>query len=370
MEKPDARTRTGGSGHYAALESRLAAVLARYDSRPDTNGVQFALASPSRDWSWTWSPQSAVKQYFIASTTKLYVTSLIMQLRSEGRLDIDAPAAASLAPGVMDGINVLKGVDYGPRITVRELLGHTSGIADYFERERKDGTTTIARALQEDAGWTFEDVLRITKEELSPAFPPSAAGKARYSDTNYQLLGAIVEHVDGIAYEDSLRQRILEPLGLPDTWPFTGQALDRYGTVAAMLYGTKPVSIPLAMASVRADGGIVSTATDGITFLQAFMTGGLFPAAYLAEMQQAWRKIFPPLEYGLGVMRFALPRYYTMFRRVPPMVGHSGASGAVLFCVPEMDLYVSGTVNQIEKRSLSFNLMARLVMACQAAFAE
>jgi hypothetical protein len=67
-------------------------------------------------------------------------------------------------------------------------------------------------------------------------------------------------------------------------------------------------------------------------------------------------------------MRFALPRYYTMFRRVPPMVGHSGASGAVLFFVPELDLYVSGTVNQVKRRSLSYNVMVRLVMACQSAW--
>lgn len=136
-----------------------------------------------------------------------------------------------------------------------------------------------------------------------------------------------------------------------------------------MLYGTQPVVIPQAMASVRAGGGIVSSALDGIAFLQAFMTGRLFPAEYLGEMQQKWNPIFPPLEYGMGIMRFALPGYYTLFKRVPAMVGHSGASGAVLFHIPELDLYVSGTINQIKKRSLSYNLMARLAIACQAASA-
>jgi hypothetical protein len=53
-----------------------------------------------------------------------------------------------------------------------------------------------------------------------------------------------------------------------------------------------------------------------------------------------------------------------MFKRLPAMVGHSGASGAVLYYVPELDLYVSGTVNQIKSRSLSHNLMARVVLAC------
>jgi len=265
----------------------------------------------------------------------------------------------------MAGIHVLRGVDSSDRITVRELLSHTSGIADYFEQRRRDGSTQIGDALRSDFAWTFEDVLRITKEELAPKFAPSAQGKAFYSDTNYQLLGAVIEAVTGVRYEDALRQRVLLPLELQGTYPFTAETIDRYDTVAAMLYGTERVTIPKAMASVRADGGIVSTERDGIVFLEAFMSGRLFPSDYLDEMQRRWNPIFPPLEYGVGIMRFALPRYYTVFKKVPAMVGHSGASGAVLFYVPELDLYISGTVNQIKKRSLSYNLMTRLVMACQ-----
>lgn len=71
----------------------------------------------------------------------------------------------------------------------------------------------------------------------------------------------------------------------------------------------------------------------------------------------------------MGIMRFALPWYYSPFRPIPSMVGHSGASGAVLFYVPDLDLYVSGTVNQIKKRSLSYRLMTRVVMTCQDAWA-
>ncbi len=77
--------------------------------------------------------------------------------------------------------------------------------------------------------------------------------------------------------------------------------------------------------------------------------------------------VFPPLEYGVGLMRFALPRYYTLFMQMPPMIGHSAASGALLYYVPKLDLFISGTMNQIKKRSLSCNLMVRLVMAVMQA---
>ena len=260
------------------LESRLTRLLEQYDARQDTNGVRFALAAPKHGWRWEWSSPGSIEQYFIASTTKLYVTALVMQLRAAGQLDLEAPAARYLAPSVMTGIHVLRGVDAAGRITIRELLSHTSGIADYFEQRQRDGSTQIGKALQADFAWTFDDVLRITKEELTPRFAPSTPGKAFYSDTNYQLLGAIIEAVSGAqSYEEVLRQRILAPLALADTYPFTLGTLDRYDSVAAMLYGHQRVAIPRAMASVRADGGMVSTAGDGLTFLEAFMTGRLFP---------------------------------------------------------------------------------------------
>ena len=109
-------------------------------------------------------------------------------------------------------------------------------------------------------------MLRITKHELTPKFAPSTPGNAFYSDTNYQLLGAVIEAVTGASYEDALRQRILTPLALAGTYPFTLDTLGRYDSVAAMLYGKQRVAIPQAMASVRADGGIVSTTGDGLTF--------------------------------------------------------------------------------------------------------
>lgn len=210
-----------------ALKLRLSRIATKYDSRPDTNGVRFALASPSRDWHWEWSSPDSVPQYFIASTTKLYVTALIMQLRSEGRLDLDASVATYLGSSMMSGIHVLKGIDSGDRITVAELLAHTSGIADYFEQRRRDGSTQIGDALRRDFSWTFDDVLRITKEQMSPRFAPSTPGKAFYSDTNFQLLGAVVEAVTGSTYEDALQERILGPLGLVDTYPFTRETIDR-----------------------------------------------------------------------------------------------------------------------------------------------
>lgn len=347
------------------LENRLEHIVIKYDNRPDTNDVQFALTSPSHNWSWQWSSPTEPKQYFIASTTKLYVTALIMQLRAESKVDIDQPAVNYLPQGVMDGIHIYKGMDYGYKITVRGLLSHTSGIADYFEQKQFDGSTTFDKFMVEDFAWSFEDVISISKNNMAPRFAPSTPGKAFYSDTNYQLLGKVIEFVTGQAYEAALQQRILDPLQLRDTYPYTMATLEHHNNISAMLYGKEKMHIPKAMASVRADGGIVSTTEDGLVFLQAFMTGKLFPKNYLVEMQAQWNAIFSPMDYGMGLMRYDLPRYYTIFVKVPAMVGHSGASGAVLYYQPELDLYISGTVNQIKNRSLPYRVMTQLLMTIQ-----
>jgi len=96
------------SNDHAELEAGLARMLGSYDARDDTNGVRFALASPRRDWSWAWASPGSPEQYFIASTTKLHVSAILMQLRNEGRVDLDVPTVTYLDPSIMAGIHVLR----------------------------------------------------------------------------------------------------------------------------------------------------------------------------------------------------------------------------------------------------------------------
>ena len=196
----------------------------------------------------------------------------------------------------------------------------------------------------------------------SPVFAPGAPGRASYSDTNYQLLGAIIEAVTGDSYQVSLETGLFRPLGLERTYLFSNATADRYPSVSTMLLDTTPLRIPQVVASVGADGGIVSTALQSLRFLRAFFSGELFPREDIADMQREWRRIFYPLRYGMGLMRFSLPRLFTGLRAMPVLIGHSGASGAVAFHAPQVDLYVTGTVNQVKKRSLAYQLLTRIVM--------
>jgi CubicO group peptidase (beta-lactamase class C family) len=340
---------TSPAGRIAAMirkvdaDRRSGEVLWRM--RSDDGRIDVAYGDPARP-------------FFIASATKLHVTAILAQLRDEGRLDWDAPLATYLPTLDLTGLVVVGGEDRSQALTVREVMAHTSGLPDYFEGTRPDGPTTFARVVEADLGWDVRDVVAWTR-----AMKPATPGKGLYSDTGYQLLGAAIEAVDGRTFAESVRARVAGPLGLSDTYCFTAADVGRYDGVAGLLNGGTRLRIPLAMASVQADGGIVSTLEDGLAFLDAFFGARLFAASTLDELQRDWHRIFYPLEYGTGIMRFRMPPLMTGFRRVPPFVGHSGASGTVMFRCPERGLTVVGTVNQVRHRSLPYQLMVRTAIA-------
>lgn len=353
------------------LNARLTRIVQHYAANKYTPSLAIALSQPRSRAVWQAGagpssrndarPMTGDSPYFIASATKLYTSALIMQLRAEGRLDLEDKISKYLPAEKLRGIHLMEGVDRTGSITIRHLLAHTSGLADYFEQERADGRNiTHQIVFEQDRGWTLDDVLEMNRTDLEPKFPPGTPHSAFYSDTNYQLLGAIIESICGATFAAILRDRIIRPLNLTRTYLFTATETELYDSIATMHYGTRPMRVPKAMASFGADGGIVSTANEGIVFLEAFMGGKLFPKEYLIQMTQ-WNRIFFPIEYGVGIMRFKTPRLFSPFREFPELIGHSGASGTVLYYAPELDLYISATVNQVQKRSVSYRFMMRVV---------
>ena len=121
------------------------------------------------------------------------------------------------------------------------------------------------------------------------------------------------------------------------------------------------------MASFGADGGVVSTAAETAIFLKYFFTGKYFPLTDLAEIQQNWIPVFFPIDYGTGIARFVIPSYMSAGRQLPPLVGHTGLSGAFAWYCPERDWYFTGTVNQLHQPGTSFKLMVKLLLLMEQA---
>lgn len=295
--------------------------------------------------------------YFIASVTKLYVTAVVMKLRSEGRLSLDDPAANYLGRDIAVSLHRLHGIDSSDKITVGHLLSHTSGLPDYFTTKKEGGKSLLDELLSgEDMSWTAEEAVGMSKS-MRPKFFPGQKSKAHYSDTNFQILGMIVESILGKSLADVLDDVVFRPLGLRETYLYEGASIR---PPAPLYYKQAPLSIPRAMQSSGADGGIVSTAKESVTFLKAFFRGVLFSKSFFDEMM-IWRRIIYPLEYGTGLMRFRLPRIFSPFKEPHEFVGHSGLTGAFSFYCPEKDAFLTGTVNQVGNPSLPFRLMLKVI---------
>lgn len=344
---------------YAQLANKFQRVLDKTVDNKSVFGVSVCIENGERSLAFSGAaghltPES---QYFIASTTKLYTSAIIFKLASQNKLQLDQPVANYLDKAIMDGLLVINGVDYSPQITIRQLLAHTSGLPDYFQQKKANGKSFLAELTAGiDQGWSFEQVISETKK-MPPAFRPGEKGKALYSDTNYQILGRLIETVRAQSIHTALEEFIFAPLGLQKTYLYA----DSQDTRPAPLYYKKNrLHVPLAMTSFGTDGGIVSTSAELMVFLKAFFGGKLFPGENFAWMKQ-WNRIFFPLEAGIGLTRFKLPRLFSPFQAIPEFIGHSGLSGTVAFFAPEKDFYLTGTVNQVDNPGRSFRLMIELL---------
>lgn len=345
--------------------ARLDRIATAYARNPAVHDLSITLVQPRTGLAW--SAGTPGRSYFIASITKLFTTAVVMQLRADGAFDLDTPVSALVGEETMRGLVVHRGVDHGRQVTVGHLLSHRSGIPDYYEPKGADGRRLADVMWADDRYRRFEELIEHARGARSP-FPPREHGRGHYSDTNFQLLGRIIESVSAAAYVDVVRRRIIEPLGLADTWHVTPATAERFSEVSVVYRGQARFAAPASLASTAPDGGLVSTGRDQVRFLQAFMGGELFDSTYLAGMTRSPHKLDPgfgPLKYGVGLMHFALPRWQALGQQVPAMLGHSGSFGSLLFYAPAIDLYVAATVNQARPRRLPYPLLARLALACR-----
>lgn len=301
---------------------------------------------------WAGVPVTVDTPYFVASTSKLLATAMILRLRAEGQLSLDDPVVGFFPEGFLAGLHRWRGQDLTSRITLRHLLSHRSGLPDYFEGRRRDGSRFADGLLAgRDVSYGLLDVLSWARDEMKPHFPPGEGRRALYADTNFYLLGEVIAGVCGTSLNDALQRLVTGPLGLHAT-----QFYEPGLPVLPLRHGAAVLEVPQAMACMPVDGGAVSTARDMQTFAQAFFGGGLFPSGDVVELQD-WCRIFFPLQSGVGLLRFRLPRLFSPWRAPPELLGHSGISGAFAFRCPEMNVTLTGTVNQIAGRGRPYRLM-------------
>lgn len=224
----------------------------------------------------------------VGSITKTFVAALALMLRAEGRLSLDDAVSAYVS-----------GVPRGDRISVRQILNHTSGIFDFTE---SDAFWSAALA-EPTRTWTPEELIELAASH-PPYFEPGQG--FAYSNTNYIIAGLLLEAASGEPVGELLRTRILEPAELTHTYLDGAEAarpglVHGYGRIQGKLVDTTSAVDPSAAGTA---GALVSTAGDLTRFYREVLGGGLLGDAELAEMT-TW--IDAPLGavngYGLGLSR-------------------------------------------------------------------
>ncbi|AWT43269.1 MULTISPECIES: serine hydrolase domain-containing protein [Streptomyces] len=294
-----------GPAHHDATRAALRAAVA--DGVP---GVTATVTEGRTGWSATegvgdlrrGTPRSTADRYRVGSVSKTFVATVLLQLEAEGRLSLDDTVEKWL-PGVVRG----HGHD-GRRVTVRQLLNHTSGIYDYT---RDDG---FVRTYFLKDGFLQHRYDTLRPQELvaiamshEPIFEPGESWT--YSNTNYILAGMIVERVTGHSYGDEIRRRVIAPLGLrgtsvPGTRPTLPQPSSRaYGKLAKTATGPTYDVTELNPSLAGAAGEMISDSADLNRFYRALLGGRLLPPRQLAEMKDTVDTAghLPGVRYGLGL---------------------------------------------------------------------
>lgn len=280
--------------------------------------------------------------FAVASISKTFLAAEILLLVDEGRLTLD-DAVAPLLPTTLVG-----GAAIDPRITVRMLLDHTSGLRDFLVDRRLD------RAVRADplATWTPDQALAYAGEPLAPP------GEGyHYANTNYVLLGRIAEQLTGRTLAEEYRARFFGPLGLstasyqgaeppaaelPTAYRYSSGRPD--ATPTDVTDGTAIRPFTAILTAAGAAGSVAASARDLARWARA-LYGGYVVAPDLVDLMvgdaAVTATLDPPYPYGLGVQVFTIGGRVTY--------GHSGrlvGARSVVRWWPEERIAIAVVTNQ------------------------
>ncbi|MGE6596314.1 serine hydrolase domain-containing protein [Bacillus proteolyticus] len=290
----------------------------------------------------TKKPMKSDYRFRIGSVTKTFTATTVLQLVGENRVQLDDPIEKWL-PGLIQG----NGYD-GNQITIRQLLNHTSGIAEYLKSKDAD-------IMNSKKTYTAEEIVKMGLS-LPPDFSPGKGWS--YSNTGYVILGMLIEKITGNSYAEEIEKRIIEPLDLSNTF-LPGNSTVIPGKNHARGYmkmeGTSELKdITYYNPSLaKSAGDMISNADDLNTFFSSLLGGKLLRENQLKEMLTT-----VPVEgkgvgdgYGLGIYETKLPNGVSIW-------GHGGA-------IPGFTTFAGGVIGGKHTLAASINSLGAIDIITQ-----
>jgi len=289
---------------------------------------------------------------YMASVGKLFTSTIVSILYEQGMLSFDDRITEHLDQELLKGLHVSKGIDHTNEIRIKHLLNQTSGLPDDFEPLMDE------LLADPDFSITPREAIEWVKKNSEPHFPPGTG--FQYTDTNYHLLGLIIEKRTGLPFHEALKQYIYEPLEMKHS---------------SMLHNSEPMepcSFPIADFYIRgtrlneveaygsldyAGGGVVAPTEDLLKFMKALVSHQLVLEGTLQTMMADRNRFAIGIQYGYGIWHLTpvpllMPKRYASW-------GVAGVTGAFMFYHPEMDAYFIGSFNDFSYKRKFLRFMGR-----------
>lgn len=315
----------------------------------DKSGIRMSLAEGVSEG----EPVHPDQPFYTASVGKLFTSTIVSMLVEQGKLRFEDPIERHLDAGLMHKLLVVKGKDFSQSILVKHLLNHTSGLYDNF-------WPLLQKLLDKaDPQMTPRKAVEWGKDNLRPYGAPGT--RLHYADTNYHLLGMIIEHITGSPFHKVLSDFIYEPLGMVHASMLgysTPLEQPAHPIADFFMNGKKINDLPGYAQLDYAGGGVVAPMGDLLKFMKALVNHQLVSKSTLDQMR-TWKRFLVFNEYGYGIMNFKgfpliMPGKLSSW-------GHAGATGAFLFYNPRFEAYLAGTFNESSWERKGVQFMFRVI---------
>ena len=302
-------------------------------------------------------PADPQQPNYMASVGKLFTSTLISMLYEEGKLSFEDRISEYLDDDILDGLHVYKGDDYTDKIKVKHLLNHTSGLPDSFWH-------LLDKLLENpELEMSPRKAIEWGKKNRKPHFPPGK--KFYYTDTNYYLLGFIVEEITGMPFHETLKERIFESLDMKHSYMLhSSEPIEDPGFPIADFYlkGEKMTDLKVFTDTGNyvgidyAGGGVVAPMEDLLKFMTSLVNHEIIEKETLDIMMSDKAKFGLGIDYGYGIW---------MLKTIPLLMpgkfnswGVVGVTGAFMFYHPRTESYLIGNLNDthFERKGVRFML--------------
>ncbi|MGB7294317.1 MAG: serine hydrolase [Candidatus Aminicenantales bacterium] len=293
----------------------------------------------------------------LASVGKLFTAALIGILHEKGELSFDDRISKHLDDELMDGLHVYKGKDYSDEIRISHLLNQSSGLDDVFFR-------LWERMVKNPFNITPRGAVFWGKENLKPKSKPGE--KHHYGDTNYYLLGLIIERVTKKPFHEAMHEHIFNPLGMTHACiQGYSEPAERteYPTAKLFIHEVDALTVKGISRIDYAGGGVVAPLEQYLIFMKALVGGKILRKETLARMLSDDLPMgfpTPGFNYGYAIWKFKtipvfMPEKYNCW-------GCVGVTGAFMFYHPKTESHIIGTFNDFSYRAKALRFMVSKVI--------